>query len=175
MTIHHIRNSAANTAVVVTTEHIDRASSAMRRGSQRICAEFATEWMASISLEGVIAAATLVATVEHVVCSSDDLFQLIEDLVREGGMLQAEQPRMTHARARHGKSYTVRALVRDKEMFSEHFDSQEAINAAAVVRNGLRKLNAATGPGHAALDVLTLGIPKKHLQGWAKKILEQAN
>lgn len=70
------------------------------------------------------------------------------------------------------KSYTVRALARDKEMFSQHFESEEAINAAAAVRNGLRKLNAATAPSYAPLDVLTQGIPRKHLRNWAKRLLE---
>lgn len=173
MTVHHFTKSTAKTRVVVTTEHIDRAVSAMRRGSQRLCPEFETEWMDSISFEGVMAAATLVATVEHVSFASDDLFQLIEDLAREGGMLQADE-RKAYAPTKQRKSYTVRALARDKELFSKDFESEEAVNAAAAVRNGLRKLNAATGPGYAALDVLTREIPRKHLRNWAKRFLEEA-
>lgn len=72
------------------------------------------------------------------------------------------------------KNYTVRALTRDKEMFAQDFESEEAIKAAAALWNAMRKLQAATGPGFAPLDVLTRGIPKKHLRNWAKRLLEEA-
>lgn len=75
--------------------------------------------------------------------------------------------------AKKRKCLTVRAKVADVAKFSDTL-SPDAAEAAAVILGGMRKLAAATGPGHVPLDVVTSVLPEAYRRNWAKKQLGKA-
>lgn len=72
-----------------------------------------------------------------------------------------------------GKSYAIRARVKDVERFTREF-SPEVAPDAAIVFEAMRRIQAKTGPGYAPLDVVTSGLTNPYLKNWARKLLGKA-
>lgn len=71
------------------------------------------------------------------------------------------------------RPYVVRAKAKDVARYSRDL-SLNGARAAAVVIEGMRRLQAETGPGHFPLDLLTSILPEAYRRNWAKKQLKAA-
>jgi len=72
-----------------------------------------------------------------------------------------------------GKSYAIRARVKDVERFAREFSSELAADAAIAVE-AMRRMQAATGPGHVPLDVVASVLTDPYRKNWARKLLGKA-
>lgn len=72
-----------------------------------------------------------------------------------------------------GKSYAIRAKVKDVEKFASEFSPEVAADAAIAVE-AMRRMQAKTGPGHVPLDVVSSILTDPYRKNWAKKLLGKA-
>ncbi|MGX9393559.1 hypothetical protein ACWX0K_14790 [Nitrobacteraceae bacterium UC4446_H13] len=80
---------------------------------------------------------------------------------------------MDNSKSNRRKPFIIRAKVKDIMKFSDG-PSLEAASAAAVAIEAMRKIQAATGPGYTALDVIASAVPDEYRRNWAKKLLGKA-
>ena len=67
----------------------------------------------------------------------------------------------------------ARAKKKDIERFSQDLSPAGAV-AAAIVLEGMRRLQKASGPGHIPLDVAFSALPEAYRRNWAIKQLGKA-
>lgn len=72
-----------------------------------------------------------------------------------------------------GKSYAIRARVKDVERFAREF-SPEVAPDAAIAFEAMRRMQAKTGPGYVPLDVVASRLPDPYRKNWARKLLGKA-
>ncbi|MBC7102074.1 MAG: hypothetical protein H5U13_02435 [Parvibaculum sp.] len=72
-----------------------------------------------------------------------------------------------------GRSYAIRARIKDVERFAREF-SPEIARDAAIAVEAMRRMQMATGPGHVPLDVVSSILTDPYRKNWAKKLLGKA-
>lgn len=77
------------------------------------------------------------------------------------------------AKVERRRQYEIRAKVKDVARYSEAL-SPEGAACAAIVLEGMRRIQRETGPGYGALDIVASALTAEHRRNWAKRQLGKA-